>query len=58
MVMSMLSNDGHHQLDRLRASQLLDQLDKLQSLHQSAERMIADTVAELHEVHERLFATP
>ncbi|CAN5794301.1 hypothetical protein BH23ACT10_BH23ACT10_35740 [soil metagenome] len=56
MIMSLLHNDGHRQLDRLRARQLLDQLDKLQSLHNSAEQMIADTVAELHEVHERLLA--
>ena len=56
MIPSLLSNDGLDQLDRLRARQLTDQLDKLHSLHCSAERMIADTIAELREVRERLLA--
>jgi hypothetical protein len=58
MIPSLLSDDGLDQLDRLRARQLTDQLDKLRSLHSSAERMIADTVAELREVRERLLAAP
>lgn len=56
MTLSLLSDDGLDHLDRLRARQLTDQLDKLHSLHSSAERMIADTIAELREVHERLLA--
>jgi hypothetical protein len=58
MISSRLSRDEHRTLDQLRVQQLLDQLDKLQSLHQSAEQMISDTVAELREVHERLIAAP
>jgi len=58
MISSKFSRDDHHTLDQLRVQQLLDQLDKLQSLHRSAEQMISDTVAELREVHERLIAAP
>ncbi len=58
MISSRLSRDDHRTLDQLRVQQLLDQLDKLQSLHRSAEQMISDTVTELREVHERLLAAP
>lgn len=56
MISPKLSRDDHRTLDQLRVQQLLDQLDKLQCLHRSAEQMISDTVAELREVHERLIA--
>jgi hypothetical protein len=58
MISTTFSRDDHRTLDQLRVQQLLDQLDKLQSLHRSAEQMISDTVAELREVHERLLAAP
>lgn len=58
MISTMFSRDDHRRLDQLRVQQLLDQLDKLQSLHRSAEQMISDTVAELREVHERMIAAP
>jgi hypothetical protein len=58
MISTKFSRDDHRTLDQLRVQQLLDQLDKLQSLHRSAEQMISDTVAELREVHERLLAAP
>ena len=56
MISTKFSRDDHRTLDQLRVQQLLDQLDKLHSLHRSAEQMISDTVAELREVHERLTA--
>jgi hypothetical protein len=58
MIYARFSRDDHRRVDQLRVQQLLDQLDKLQSLHRSAEQMISDTVAELREVHERLIAAP
>lgn len=58
MISSTFSRDDHRRVDQLRVQQLLDQLDKLQSLRRSAEQMISDTVAELREVHQRLTTAP